>query len=253
MIYFKDLGNYGRLGNQLFQIAATVSLALENNDEAIFPEWKYNKYFKIGIRTNDFFDIKSQYHQVDFHYNKIPYFNGMNLNGYFQSEKYFFDFKKKIREIFELKDEFYLKIKNKWNDILKENNVTSLHIRRGDYVEKKEFHYIQPMEYYSESINYIDSIEKIDKILIFSDDIKWCKEIFKEDRFIFVENQEDIDDLFLMSMCKNNIVTNSSFSWWGSWLNENENKIVCAPSIWFGKNGYKNWKDIYYEKMKIIL
>ena len=80
------------------------------------------------------------------------------------------------------------------------------------------------------------TIKEIDKDLVFSDDIKWCKENFIGDKFLFIEEDRDYIELFLMSQCNHNIIANSSFSWWGAWLNKNENKIVVAPSKWFGEN-----------------
>jgi len=254
-VFYKCLGDdtHGMFGNQLFEIATTIGLAIENNVDAVFPPWKYNGYFKHGIKTDnpEKFNIKSEYQDPEFKYNKIPYTNGMNLNGYFQSEKYFKHCEKEIRETFTLKEEYENNIREKWNDILKTNTV-SIHVRRGDYLKNQSFHPCPPLKYFEKSIEYVENISKIDSILIFSDDIQWCKENFIGNRYIFVENQNEIDDMFLMSFCKHNIITNSSFSWWGSWLNKNENKIVCAPHQWFGNGWNMNWIDIYYDKIKII-
>jgi 5'(3')-deoxyribonucleotidase len=83
--------------------------------------------------------------------------------------------------------------------------------------------------------------------LIFSDDIEWCKENFPNisDKFIFIEGNKDYEDLYIMSKCKNNIISNSTFSWWGAWLNQNENKKVVAPLKWFGSSINHNTKDLY--------
>ena len=86
---------------------------------------------------------------------------------------------------------------------------------------------------------------KIDVILVFSDDIKWCKENFIGDNFIFVENEKDYIDLYLMSMCNHNIISNSSFSWWGAWLNQSKEKVVISPEKWYGPNkGDRNLDDL---------
>jgi len=255
MIYYKNLGEegHGMLANQLFEIATTISLAIDNNDIALFPPWKYNKYLKNGgILTNDkrFFNITVEHSQPQFEYKKIPYTEGMNLNDYFQSEKYFSNNKDKIRKIFTLKEEYENDLKQRWKEQLM--NSVSIHVRRGDYLDNQSFHPCPPLYYFKKSLKYIESFYKIENILVFSDDILWCKDNFKDDRCHFVEGQNEIEDLFLMSYCDHNIVTNSSFSWWGSWLNKNENKIVCFPSQWFGDGWNMNWNDIYYDGIKII-
>ena len=70
--------------------------------------------------------------------------------------------------------------------------------------------------------------------VVFSDDIKWCKENFIGNNFYFVENEKDYIEMYLMSSCNNNIISNSSFSWWSAWINENENKKIIGPKNWFG-------------------
>ena len=85
-----------------------------------------------------------------------------------------------------------------------------------------------------------------------SDDINWCKENLKGDNIIFIEDEPDYVDLWLMSLCEHNIITNSSFSWWGSWLNKYQDKIVIAPKVWFGANKNLNPKDIYCEEWILI-
>lgn len=255
MIYYRDLGEegHGMFGNQLFEIAATIGLAIENDDIALFPHWKYNKYFKNGgILTNDkrYFKIKSEYNDLRFEYHKIPYIDGMNLNNYYQSEKYFSHCKNIIRKIFTLKEGYEYDLKFKWGKNL--INSVSIHVRRGDYLKNQSFHPCPPIIYFEKCINYIRLSHKIDNILVFSDDINWCKENFLNDKYVFVEGQKEIYDLFLMSFCQHNITTNSSFSWWGSWLNRNPEKIVCMPTQWFGDGWDMNWNDIYYEGVKII-
>jgi hypothetical protein len=84
--------------------------------------------------------------------------------------------------------------------------------------------------------------------LVFSDDMEWCKENFIGDQFIFVEGENDVTDLWIMSYCKHNIIANSSFSWWGAWLNDYKHKIVVAPLKWFGPaKGDIKTDDIYAE------
>ena len=107
------------------------------------------------------------------------------------------------------------------------------------------------INYYLNSLNYLKSITNSNfKIFVFSDDIKWCEENFGFlNNKTFISDNKDYEDLYLMSMCKNNIIANSTFSWWGAWLNKNENKQVIIPSKWFGiSNSHLNTNDLYCDK-----
>lgn len=124
-------------------------------------------------------------------------------------------------------------------DGMMNKNSVSVHVRRGDYLTEKErrLNGICDMQYYIRAIKMIKERVKNPQFYIFSDDIVWCKENFKIKESIYIEsemieNYEDWQDMYLMSRCKHNIIANSSFSWWGAWLNENERKIVIAPKRW---------------------
>lgn len=247
----------GGLGNQLFQIATTTALALRNKDTACFDIDShkiglqgrnastyisniYEKLINNKIETNNFFN------QDGFHFSDIPYSENLKIIGYFQSEKYFSDFRAEILDLFEPNDEVKSYISNKYGNIFN-NKTCSLHVRHGDYLHLANNHPPLQMKYYQEAIKYFDENTLF---LVFSDDIEWCKSVFRGDNFLFIENEQDYIDLYLMSLCENNIIANSSFSWWGSWLNKNEDKKVIAPSKWFGKS-YSDWNtnDIYTDKM----
>ncbi|MBU1173607.1 MAG: alpha-1,2-fucosyltransferase [Proteobacteria bacterium] len=245
----------GGLGNQMFQIAAAHVLALDNNDECAFfmgnpgtqqchasRFYMTNVFKKIKELPEDLV-IKPNFPEVRyleprFNYDPIPYSEGMILQGFFQSEKYFGTHKKEVIELFEDKN-----IKFRFDF----TNTVSIHVRRGDYVYDPyigAFIPPQPMDYYNRALAFIESKAKIDYILLFSDDIGWCKANFRDTRIIFIEGQADYLDMYLMSKCHHNIIANSSFSWWGAYLNENEN-IVCAPAAWFGFAFKDDWQDIY--------
>jgi len=151
-----------------------------------------------------------------------------------------------IRDLFEYPEDYVNHIKEKYSEILK-NKTCSIHIRRGNYLNLQQFHPVQDIHYFNKSI---EKIPNDSYFLIFSDDIKWCKMNFPNDeRFIFIENNNDYEDLLLMSLCENNIISNSTFSWWGAYLNKNPNKIVVAPEKWFGfGNSMNDTKDLYCEK-----
>jgi len=161
------------------------------------------------------------------------------FDGYWQSYKYFDRYRKTIKDDF-----IYTKKLTKETSILSKlivsRNSISLHVRRGDYVTNSNansFHGATSLEYYYDALNYLRSRVINPYIFIFSDDIEWIKKNLKSDiPMHFVENSGDknpFEDIYLMSLCKHNIIANSSFSWWGAYLNNNPEKIVVAPKKWF--------------------
>ena len=233
----------GGLGNQMFQIAAAYALALRNNDMPCFNFSVCNTPMQGNKSINYINTIFSNlcndgnlnfdllYNEPKFSFDEIIYKPNILLNGFFQSEKYFYDFKEEIKEIFNLP----IHEAKKPTDFL-----TSVHIRRGDYLNLQNYHLILPKEYYEEAIKTFEG-----NFIFFSDDIEWVKENFKGDNIFYSETNDELMDLTLMSICDNNIIANSSFSWWGAYLNKNENKRVIAPKNWFGPNGPKDINDIY--------
>lgn len=169
------------------------------------------------------------------------------LFGYWQSEKYFVNCSEEVRNSFVFKnplDERNLKIKEK---IQNENSI-SIHIRRGDYLkcENKIFQNICTLNYYKNAIEYMNKFVERPIYYIFSNDIEWCRKNLKIKNATYVDwnvGKESYKDMQLMSYCKHNIIANSSFSWWGAWLNSNPNKVVCVPERWFDLPGCET-KDV---------
>ena len=250
----------GGLGNYMFQIACAYAYALKNNKKPIFTIddsiviHKHINAYKENVLSNVVFlnnkDTKgfNVFNENGFHYNEIPSVGGsLYLNGYFQSEKYFKEYSKEIKELFS----YNIIGKENSNLIYKElnenNNTCSIHVRRGDYLNSPNHHPTQNMNYYMKSIK---QMPKDTVFFIFSDDIAWCKSSFPDlpEKFKFVEGNTDYEDLKIMMLCKHNIICNSTFSWWAAWLNENPDKKIIAPSLWFGP-AYANHdtKDLYCE------
>lgn len=229
MITFSQLGNQGRLGNQLWQIAATIAHAKKHNVPFQFPQWSYESHFNLhGCFGN--IKVNRVYAESHFHYSEIPFWGDMDLSGYFQSYKYFENCKEDIDNLLTPASQFD-----------KEMGLCSIHIRRTDYVHQPQNHPTQNMKYYE----YAMQLSNCSKFLIFSDDIIWCKNNFKGNQFEFSEGNSPAIDLALMAKkCENNIICNSSFSWWGAYLNQNINKKVIAPNLWFGSNLNHNIKDL---------
>ena len=171
------------------------------------------------------------------------------LDGFFQTERYFLDQENEIRKDLTLKIPLGSKALVFLDLIKKTKNSVSLHVRRGDYVQDlktNQHHGTCNAEYYSKALQLMSSkIGKDLNIFVFSDDIAWVKEnmpIPYPVTYVSTPEIKDYEELMLMSNCSNNIIANSSFSWWGAWLNPNKQKIVTAPSRWTMK-ATKNHKD----------
>lgn len=168
------------------------------------------------------------------------------FSGHWNSEKYFKKNEATIREDFKLKKHFCEHAEIISKKIISSTNSVSVHIRRGDYAFIKkiaDIHGILPISYYEHAMELLVSKLSNPIFFIFSDDIEWARTYFpKKYPLIFVSNSliPNYEELILMSQCKNNIIANSTFSWWASWLNTNKEKIVIAPKKWFVTNIYTN-------------
>lgn len=190
----------------------------------------YNqKYYKGRI-------IEEQSFRYD---TNFPRYRNKNVlyKGYWQSEKYFSKFRSELLCDFQLSRPLSQLADNYLKQVTGTNSV-SIHVRRGDYVNNEKtnlFHGVCSLHYYKEAVAFF--LEKLPDVhfFIFSDDIEWVKREFAYiSNLSIIENVPfDYEELYLMSQCKHNIIANSSFSWWGAWLNENVSKIVIAPQKWF--------------------
>lgn len=256
----------GGLGNMLFQIAASLSIAKDNDAEVFYPnldahldvlnkdvnhrpklnhahEYKDLKIFK-SLKYKELPSVIKKYN-YPFHYESLK-LEGSDvlIDGFFQSEKYFTNNREHIMNLFSIDEFINNTINEKYNHILN-SNTTSIHIRRGDYLKYPDYHPLLSLEYFK---NAIDLTKKdTDRFIIFSDDIEWCKQTFQGEKFMFVENEKDYIELYMMSLCKNNIISNSTFSWWSAWLNLNEQKTVVSPKQWFGRLINEDASDIIPE------
>lgn len=270
-IYFNKLDNHkGRLGSRMFQVAATIGIALRNNMDYLFPPCEYYHFFsgKIPVAEKLFARPAIPYTEnVLFKYEPIklePHHN-YDLTGYFQSEKYWKHCEALIRKTFVFKREGivrsnfkklvdYKKKQNPHKDVV----TVSIHVRRGDYLELPHHHPILSSTYYSIAIDKMRTLfpDKCLYFIIFTDDKEWCIDNFRGLKDSIVMNIDFAqDDMCMMSLCDHNIIANSSFSWWGSYLNANPNKIVIAPAMdkWFGR-GYAhfNLDDLYLSSWVLI-
>lgn len=227
MITFAKLGKYGRLGNQLFQIASTIGIAHTNAMDFTFPKWEYSEHFVNDLPHAIIWDYEV-YKEPSSNYNDVKLNKGFNwsLEGYFQSWKYFHS----VRDIVKYYLEPDFVTTNKYRDFV------SIHIRRGDYIGSS-FHINLRHNYYRDAMNLFPN----SNFLVFSDDIDFAMNCgwFSHDKCIFKESDhskgintntpEDLLHLMYMSKCKAHIIANSSFSWWSAYLSGNQ---TVAPRQW---------------------
>lgn len=241
-ISFNNLGKMGRLGNQMFQYASLKGIAKKHGYSFSIPyslglniwtDHQLTKFFNLD-KTLIYSTTSNQIiNESKFNFDKVLFEtcqDNVDLSGYFQTEKYFIEIKQEIIKDFSFKHNFKKPLKN--------YNV--LHIRRTDYINQSYFHPLCSLDYYKQAIEIIGNELPI---VVVSDDIEWCKNNIKAD--FYSENSTNIEDLYIMSQAENNIIANSSFSWWGAWLNQNPKKIIVAPENWFGE-GYSHYimKDL---------
>lgn len=253
MIYCRLKGN---LGNILFQVAATLAIAKDNNTTASFPnltmllnqinadqvhtpDLKHANEYMFLFETLDTTPPSSELPIIKFpfHFENKKITQNCWIDGFFQSEKYFKHHKEMILKQFSPNKQV-LDFLKKFDHVLS-NKTASIHIRRGDYLKFYHIHPVLPISYYHKALQ---NIPPYDKCLVFSDDIEWCKLNFKGKKFIFIE-EKDYFELFLMSRCNYNIIANSSFSWWAAWINSQADKVVVANKILVTDLANINTKD----------
>jgi hypothetical protein len=248
----------GGLGNQIFQVVAAYNLAKENGDTSVFnfntshtplqgnqsSKYKNNVFKEFNhldnIVTENVFSQRGHCFEV------IPYKPSLQLQGFFQSEKFFTENKTDIIDklISGLNSE-----KEKYDNVKEfisnlefhyEKPCVSVHIRRGDYLRFPHIHTPCSLDYYKNALSIMmDLIGDFTPIFI-SDDKQWCKDNLEG---VISPFGDELEDLMLMNNCKHNIIANSSFSWWGAYLNKNPNKIVIGPKTWFGVSGPQDQDD----------
>jgi hypothetical protein len=276
----------GGLGNQLYQYSLGRHLSLKNNCDLLIDAFGFNNMnqsrklelsnFAIDLKHCERNQLpyrkrdlskKSYLNPIkDFCFSKFKVIDEKKfefdpsileqkghiyLDGYWQTEKYFKPISNKLRA--DLKFRTNLTGKNtEISALIKNSNSISVHIRRGDYVtneKNKNFYEQQPLSYFEKAIDIIASLESEPYYFIFSDDPKWAKDNIKTPyRKLFVEGNTTCDDLHLMTLCKHNIIANSTYSWWGAYLGDHGGKRVICPKRWFTSIAEKDTKDLIPEK-----
>ena len=260
MLSFNNLGNLGRLANQMFQYASLKGVARNRGyDFSIPPQQVFGQHDTL-VRSSELniynvFDniknnniqvarnpmLQERTHEFDKElFRSCP--DNVDFFGYYQSPKYFEHIKDEIKNDFRFSDEVE-SICNEMYESINGKEIVSLHIRRTDYIVNNN-HPLQPMSYYEKALKLFD---KNVQILVFSDDPTWCQEqeLFADDSIMISEGNDADVDMCLMSKCNYHIIANSSFSWWGAWLGNSEK--VVAPSNWFADScADKSVKDMVF-------
>ncbi len=272
----------GGLGNQLFQYAAGRALATHHQvplklDLYTYTRHRYRKFelhhFKIDApeatreevhqftgpnpivrylnKRENYFRCPAVFAQPHYHFYEdffaLP--SDLYLSGYWQSEKYFANIAGEIRN--HLTPAKPLDERNvSYQQQMQSQNSVAVHVRRGDYTAGayQSFFGTLPETYYGEAMTYVRQRINNPVFYFFSDDIDWCRKSFGTTGAEFIHHntgEEAYKDLLLMASCRHNIIANSTFSWWGAWLNANPDKVVVAPRQWF-KSSYLDRKEPVY-------
>ena len=263
MIGYNKLGSNGRLGNQMFQYAALRGIAAKRGYDWCIPPDTYDhkdnyglfetfemtnvKESNIGFVSGDCIQENNHCFIPEF-FDECP--DNVSLDGYYQTEKYFTHIEKEIHDDFTFKKNYLIPCQEYINSL--SSPPIFLHIRQSDNIGREQYHPILSIEFFE---NALKQFAEDTLCFVFTDDMEWCKsqEFFKQERFLFNEKNErysyqNIDgtgklqntllpqiDLCLMSLCSGGIIANSSFSWWGAWLQNNRGKIIAPNSkVWFG-------------------
>lgn len=245
-----------QLGNNMFQVAAASALAWDNHVDAYFPgipnQYKPHKHVfsrcNFGLPESS---ITSTWQEPSHKYHPIPFTPNMSIVGYFQSEKYFAHHREKILELFKPLDEDVQYIMETYGHLLENPKSVGIHLRwyfedgAGKVFIQYGRHYLK---------RAISNFPKDSLFIVCSNNPEFARQNMPKiaKNVVYIENEPDYIDLYLLSLCKNNIITNSTFGWWGAWLNQNPEKKVIAPYDWLHPgNGPstsgvvpKSWKKI---------
>lgn len=260
MVYFNL---YGRLGNILFQYATALSrgdgepVGVTDDARTLAAVRSYGSLFKgleIVPKAPAGLEVFRQHKCDDL---EIPCCHGRDvlLDGYFQSERYFDA--PLVRSRFAIPEALRQRLTERYREALSRPEITSIHVRRGDYLTHAHCHPFVGEAYFRDCMARLPDCRDF---LVCSDDLDWCKSHFArhfpDRRFFFSSETDPVADLYLCSLCQNHIMSNSSFSWWGAWLGGRAEKRMLAPSLWFGfalnRHGRLDWSSIYAKGMTVV-
>lgn len=263
MITSSRIGRYGNTCNAMFQLAALIGMSKKTGLDYCVPYhetyyepnygctnnsiWDGFDFYGEAFATEPDLNIELKEVEFPFEYKDTLVDDFTDMKGFFQSEKYFENAEQEIKDQFKIKavhkEVVDAKIKSgEYPDPL---NCTSLHLRLGDYTHKRAYHPAIPVKYWAQAMA---SVPRRDNVVIFSDDIVQARSMFGTDsRLTYSTDVNPFSALYHMSLCRNHIICNSTFGWWGAKLGEWNNpvdKLVVAPKLWFGEAHDYSSKDI---------
>ncbi len=245
---------FGQLGNNMFQVATACALAWDHNALAVFPDLATKRGENNPLNYEHvFFRCRAipipqdlpEWKEPSFAYHPIPYSQGLALDGYFQSEKYFVHHRQRLLNLFApcSEDQSYMQRKYQWlmdhsctvgvqlRDYLPDDRTGNIHIQYGkDYLDKA-------MRLFPDTALFIVSSNNME--FARQNIPEWVKNV------VFIDDEPNYINLYLLSFCKHNIITNSSFGWWAAWLNQNPDKIIITPSLWVNPAGNLPTQDLW--------
>lgn len=290
-ITFSKLGYFGRLGNQLFQIAAVLGAAKRSGQEAVFPKRQLTTFLDVSTKPREWFSERDwiPIHQknaaLDERVLDLPAGRDFDLQGFFQSERYFAHAALEVRAaILSPRLQSVAAEVRELHDVHVGEQTCSIHVRRGDYLRFTDIHPTLDFEnYYRHAIARMREAYGVKRFFLVSDDLDWCRARFRSDDITISRNagafrdniinsprlralaatlrlpasgwldlytcDRDLRDLMLLASCTHHIIANSSFSWWGSWLSESPSRVTIAPSQWFGPAARHDAEGIYRRDM----
>lgn len=236
----------GQLGNQIFVVAATLAYAWDHNAHPLFPDFSISSEFatqyKLAFNRENFFfrlDISNPpwpfsntYIEPRVYWTEpLPAKRDIRLTGSFQSLNYFHHRRNELLDVFAPSAAILSELQAKYSDLIAMPNTVSVHIRTYDEKNHNAGLYFLGLDYYRTAMNLFP---KDTTFVIFSDRINWCKVHFAKfnKNMVFIEGNDPVEDVILMSLMKNHIISNSSFAWWGAYLDPRAEKIVVAPEYW---------------------
>lgn len=265
------IGEVGNLGSQIQQYFALESIAKINNKTLVFPKASLNKGFGFKFAKL----LKTNISIIDDSY--IEKFTFVGINNYaivdnnvfnlntdtnyafmarFDLYHYWYHYIKDMVDNAQFNDDILEKSQDQMKSIKNTTKTISIHVRRGDYLLPQHSFYTQlNFEYYANALDRIGNLQDY-QLLIFSNDIEWCKTNLSQlhHNISYIDKNSDYIDLCLMSLCDHNIIANSSFSWWAAYLNKNPNKIVICPKNYINNHELSSIiNDNYYPPNWIAL
>lgn len=254
---------WGQLGNQLFIISNALALAWDNDATPVFPDLSSDKSRNIPLNREKIFfrlnaDLPQGYllkekHYTDDFYAPIKYEPNIELVGYSLSLSYFNKYKKRLQKIFAPSAETEKRLRKKYASFLHHPCTVGIQIR----VCSLDLYPFCGWEYFKKAMDYFPSYALF---IVSSDRIDWVKQYFPTQgkKVLFLEGNDHVDDFFMLTKCKHCIISNSTYGYWAAYLNQNPNKIVIAPSLWYGNHlkhtrlGFPKKCNIYPPEWKVL-